>query len=259
MFLNEDVAIIYRTHYWNEDTEYLARKLFGQCAGFQFFVACDETNGEIDVGNFNKISHTNDPESLGLKPKSGHNPTLWYDADFVFYYLLRSLPKVNYFFLLENDCSLNIDFDKLIKKAIKDDVDLVGQIFDPKEGDWPQATISAYYKNKKQMLFPFVMMSRKLILSAYEERLRIKHIYDSNPEEYTWPYCEAFISSYVYSQDNFNVINLNDLYDMTRYKYRPHNYMYSGISNIPNTIVHPVAGRDFLKKKDRHYRRLRGI
>ncbi|GBR48139.1 discoidin domain-containing protein [Gluconobacter roseus] len=248
MSKNEEVAVIYRTHYWNEDTEYLARKLYGQSLGYQFFVTCDETNKTIDVGNFNKISHTNDPASLGLKPKSGHEPNLWFDADFVFYYLVRSLPKVKYFFLIENDCSLNINLEELIKGVVEKDIDLVGQIFDPKENDWPQKTIDCYYGEVKQMLFPFVMLSRKLILKLYEERLRIKSMYDSDTASYSWPYCEAFISSYVYSTGGFKVINLNDLYDMSRYKFRPHNYIYSGISNIPNSIIHPVLGKDFLKK-----------
>lgn len=249
MLLNKEVAVIYRTHYWDEDTEYLAHKLYGQSAGFQFFVACDETKGNVNVGNFNKISHTNDPASLGLTSRGEHRPNLWFDADFVFYYLVRSLPEVKYFFLVENDCSLNIKLTELIENVVQNNVDLVGHIFDPKKGDWPQKTISPYYQIKKQMLFPFVMMSRKLILNSQEERVRIKNLHDSNSNEYPWPYCEAFISSYAYSHGGFKIMNLSDFYDLSRYKYRPHNYIYSGISNIPNTIVHPVLGKKFLEKR----------
>lgn len=248
MMINPDVAIIFRTHYWNENTIHLAKRLYGQSAGYRFFVLCDETRGEINVHPFDKISHTDDFKSIGLQPNRGHTPNLWWDGDCVFYFIRKALPDIKYFFVVENDCYLNADLDKIIKRMIDNNVDLVGYIYDFKDGDWPQKTVEPYFDKVKQMFFPFIGISAKLIDKSYVERKRILGLHEEDPDKYPWPFCEAMMSSVAVS-NNMKFIDISEFLNVDRFKYRPHLYMNSGIVNIPNSICHPVSGYDFLEKR----------
>jgi len=55
--VESELIITFRTHVWNEDVAYQARRLLGFCEGATFVVLADESNGVLDTAPLEKIAH----------------------------------------------------------------------------------------------------------------------------------------------------------------------------------------------------------
>lgn len=241
------ILIAFRTHYWNDTVSSLAKKLFGSVAEADFCVVADETRTTISCAPFEKVSHTSDMAHLGLPhwPESYNN--LHYNGDYVFYELRKQKPDYDFYFLIENDCTVNIDFDALFARITHEKLDVVAQI---DEVNSPQhaehhAPAKKWFSDTGRVFFPFVGLSGSLVDDLYSQRLSLK---DKITEQNLWPYCELYVASLSLSNKKYNILNTKDVYDLKDFTFMGHKYYTDPKVLRKNSICHPVTGKEFVEK-----------
>lgn len=241
------VLIAFRTHYWNDDLYYLAKKLYGESVNYDFYVVADETKNILNVGPFKKISHTSDMKHLQLPswPKNYNN--LHYNGDYVFYEIRRQKPDYDFYFLVENDAIINFDLDSLFENVFEDEIDIVAKIDEinsPLHAEFHQ-NVKRYFNNTGRAFFPVIGLSSNIIDGLYKKRLDIKIKDDA---EENWPYCESFLASFALSEANCNILNLDDFYDTNDFTFMKHKYIYDPKVHRYMSVCHPVVGKEFMEK-----------
>ncbi|WP_211495652.1 discoidin domain-containing protein [Gluconobacter cerinus] len=236
-----------RTHNWNENVEYVARKLFGASANCDFVLIVDETNTVIDNDVFEKLSHNNDMSSLNLPHWPASYNNLHYNGDYVLYYLRQKKPDYDYYVMSENDTLVNTSIDAMIAYCTENDVDLVAlidEINSPPHADF-HANSTRWYTSYGRAFFPFICATGRLIDSLYSGRLRIRQ---ELTDETKWPYCESYVASHTLSNPEFKICDLSHFANLDRYTFMRHKYLHDGNLYLRDSIVHPVIGDDFYKR-----------
>ncbi|QDH16981.1 discoidin domain-containing protein [Swingsia samuiensis] len=246
--MQKKILIAFRTHYWNEVTDFLARKLYAATLNFDFVVMADETNGIIDTKHFEKVSHTSDMFSaieLPHWPASYNN--LHYNGDYVLYDLRKKKPGYDFYVLVENDAIINFDIEGLLVTSLEQNIDFIAKV------DEVNSSLHApyhekskrWFKNTGRSFFPFVAVSSNFVDELYAKRLMISKAISNENE---WPYCESFVASCALSTEGIKIINLDDIIDTSDYQFMNHKYVFDTKYYRRNSICHPVVGKEFLEK-----------
>jgi len=244
---NEKIIVAFRTHFWDETTELLAKKLCGMSAGYDFVVICDETNNEIDCSPFEKISHTQSSDKLALPhwPKNYNN--LHYNGDYVLYHLYEEKPNYDYYVLSENDTLVNFDLEKIMSNLFENEIDLFARVDEINSQDHApfHANSRKWYTDFGRAFFPFMAVSNELLNDLYNAR---KNLSLKVTKEEEWPYCESFVASHTLSNKKYKILNVDDVLFTERYTFMHHKYIGDETLYTKDSISHPIVGNEFYKK-----------
>lgn len=241
------VIIAFRTHIWNDDIEYMARRLKGSFSKADFVILADESREILDVGDFPKIGHTSDFSEFNI-PNIPGQKTLWYNADYPLYALRKALPNYNHYIMIENDVLININLDPLITSLEKKQTDLIAHNILSIPDHWVfKDTITPYFKNSKYCFLPVLALSARAIDHLLMKKQEISYLYN-NDNSIIWPYCEGFIPSAVFEMENPIVEELRNFCKLQPYDFCSGYYYLDPYVNIHGTICHPVKGKDFVER-----------
>lgn len=245
---NRDQVIVgFRTHYWDEVTTILIKKLeesISEASNFKVVILADETNGELNVPvdvNVEKVSHNNDFSSFGLT-NVPTNRTLWWNGEYPLYVLQRKYPNAKFYVMVENDVLITANFAKLIKNAIKQGVDWFAEgieKFPGYEGIQKRST-SNWKVPKYRSYMQILGVSNEALSELLETRLERMKFFDGTDN--TWAYVEIFIATALINSDkNFRYLDLYDT-NLNRANFTPNTAISVRDSRIwlPNQISHPV-------------------
>lgn len=239
--------VVLRTHVWNDSVEFIARRLKGYATGLDFYILVDETKGELNVSPFEKISHTSDMSALKLPHYPEGSNNLHYNGDYPLLYLRELKKNYDYYIMVENDCIVNIYFDKLITTLKNENIDLfseIDQVDNPvHKENFPN--IENEFSKTGRAFFPFVAASGRLLDFLYHKRLDLATKYQKGN---TWLYCEVFTASAALSFEKFKTKNISEILDISRYTFMNHKYYKENSLYSLNTINHPVIGDNFFHR-----------
>ncbi|NHN86832.1 hypothetical protein GOB93_19835 [Acetobacter musti] len=247
MLENKNILVAVRTHFWNEVSDCLSRKLYGQTPRCDFVILADETGRIIDTSPFEKISHTSDFSQQGLPhlPKDCNN--LHFNGDYALYALRKSKPGYDLYCMVEADAILNIDVEALLNRCLEEKIDFVADISEinsPAHAEHHR-NVKRWFKNTAKAFFPVIICSGTFIDKLYKKRISLISEKDI---ERDWPYCETFTASMALSDDKTTVLNLRDICDISLFNFMNHKYVYDPTLYKKGTLCHPVTGKDFVKK-----------
>lgn len=247
MNIEANVVLALRTHFWDESIEYIAQKLNGATNLCEFVVIADETNSKFDCGNYNKISHTQDISDIGIDYLPNFN--LWYNGDYPLYVLMNAYKDADYFIMIENDVAVNKNIDSIINSVYKNNIDVIFHEFEDTFGWAWEATLKESFCTTKKCLFPFILVSRKVVEYLYKRRKEIIYNYKSGGIKKI-PYCEGFIASAINEIENsLNISELKEFFYINHFTFDNPYYILDPIANASGSICHPVRGHDFLYKR----------
>lgn len=245
---NFNVVLALRTHFWDEYIEYISQKLNGSTSLCEFVIIADETKSKFNCSNYNKISHTDDMSEIGIDYFPEFN--LWYTGDYPLYILLNTYKDADYFIMVENDVLVNKNIDGIIKYVTSNNIDVIFYDFDNTPGWVWEKTLQESFSNTKKCLFPFLLLSRRVVEYLYVRRKEISKEYKNGKIKY-FPYCEGFIASAINELgDSIKISNLNDFFKMNHYSFDNPYYILDPIANMSGSICHPVRGHDFLFRRN---------
>ena len=240
-------AAIFRTHVWDEGVRDMAERARACCGSGRFVVAADETRSPLQVGTFEKLSHTDDFSDYGL-PSVPADKVLWWNADYPLYAARRALPDSDYYVMFEYDVFLNCDVDRMVRQCAENKVDFVGSFMSPIGADHFFAeSASAMVGDLWWAFIPFTIVSGR----AIDEMLQIRQTLAAKlaTEQISqWPYCEAFMPTVVAQRTEFISWGLDRLIDTSLLAGRPFISIRDPRLSKAEFIAHPVmSGQRFIK------------
>lgn len=240
-------AAIFRTHVWDEGVREMAERARACCGSGRFVVATDETRGPLQVGTFEKLSHTDDFSDYGL-PSVPADKALWWNADYLLYAARRALPDNDYYVMFEYDVFLNCDVDRMVRQCAENKVDFVGSFMSPIGADHFSAESASAMEGDLWWAFiPFTIISGR----AIDEMLQIRQTLAAKlaTEHISqWPYCEAFMPTVVAHRPEFISLGLDRLIDTSLLAGRPFISIRDPRLSKAEFIAHPVmSGQRFIK------------
>ncbi len=237
----DDLIVAFRTHLWNDDIAFLARRLRDASAGTRFVILADETNGVLETSPFEKIAHYSDFASFGL-PNYPRRSVLWYNADYPLYVLRAHFPKAEYFAMVEYDVSMNVDFGALMRHAQSNGIDFVAHKIAAAPPSWFwHKTIAPHFLAPMKALIASMIISSRAIDALLTRRRTL--LAAKVPEiEADWPYCEGFIPSVIAEFPDFRMDDIGHHAELPFYDWTNPVHMKSPEANAPGTISHPVLG-----------------
>jgi hypothetical protein len=244
-----DLIVAFRTHYWNDTVAMLARRVRGAIGNTLMVVLADESSNVIEIPNFNKLSHTSDFSEFRL-PEIPLGKSLWFNGDYPLYLLRKRYPNYRYYVMIENDVAVNSDLVPFFNKIQRDDIKFVASDFSRRSHNWDFFESAGHHFDKIYgCLMPFVVVSADLIDGLYNKRLEIRDQISRNPS-ISWPFCEAFIASFVAQFSLGSAFDLRDFFYMPYFVFKPAIHIGNPWANLPNWITHPVlSGSQFVQKR----------
>lgn len=205
--------VVCRTHFLDERLVRFARSVHG-VDGYQVVFAVDETHGDVETHEFEKISLRREVFApLGLFTDIGD--IFWRCGDYPLYLARLRHPHCDTFWLCEYDVTINrpepVSFFQELDAA--HDHDFLASHFRRPEGWWSfQHAMEDRYSDVWRSYFPLVRVSGRALDFAMAERIessaRIALIpQDHRPE---WPNDEAFIAT-VLQNNGFRCADYNEL------------------------------------------------
>ena len=125
----------FRAYKWNADIASLAERFFGHCPGARHVVLLNEEGGSIDVGAWEKVSHTQDFSEWGL-PERPHGQSPWYNGDYTYILLRQRLPDHDHYLVVESDVAVNLPLGPMVEGAAAREIDAVVHHLSPVHPDW---------------------------------------------------------------------------------------------------------------------------
>lgn len=243
-----NVVLSLRTHFWDEYIDYIAQKLNGSTTLCDFVVIADETNSKFDCGYYNKLSHTSDISDLGIEYLSEFN--LWYNGDYPLYVLMDKYKDSDYFIMVENDVLINKNIDFIIKYVYEKKVDVIFHEFENTTGWVWETTLKESFDITKKCLFPFLLVSRRVVEYLYKRRKEIVCNYKNRNINH-YPYCEGFIASAINEiKESIKISSLKEFFDIHHFTFDNPYYILDPEANKIGTICHPVRGHDFSYRRN---------
>lgn len=212
------VGVFLRTHFWDAGVEEAFRAIRRNWTG-DLFVCADETHKPKGLPEDRTIFwHSEDSlQARGLPPRFREGSMIWYNGDYAIYDVTLST-NYDYYVLIEYDCFVNRDLNKLVRTFIEHDADFVapfthgadnqgwyweGEQRDNDEIDYGKRDLHIY-----KSFFPFIFISREAALHLYARRLAAAHLRRSKGAN-RWPFCESFVPTELVRAD-FVVKSLQD-------------------------------------------------
>ncbi|MCG4262555.1 discoidin domain-containing protein [Acetobacter senegalensis] len=236
-----------RTHIWNDDIEYISRRLRGAFNNCEFVIIADESKETLQINSFPKISHKDNFSEFDL-PQIPEKNFLWFNGDYPLYKLRKEFPQYEYIIMVENDVLVNFDLDRLVSFSEENKIDLIVHNMSNADDNWYHYdTVSPYFNEAKKCLFPFILISAQAI--DYLLALRVKIFNDYYKKVGKWPYCEGFIASALYQEKSFNIVDIDKFCSTENYDFYGCRHYLDPEVNKKNSISHPVRGKEFVKRR----------
>jgi len=250
--------VLVRTHVSNEKLFHLLGVL-SQSRRYDLFVVADETNGPVDVGSYQKLSHSvASCAAFGLP--SEHHRILWQCGDYPFYFAAAEIPDYDYYLMIEFDVDLVGQSPAFIETLISrfGHHDLISEHFRLPEPGWPwlPAASAVYETVYTAGLFAVLALSGRAVEFLLQVR-RAEAKRGSKAGQII--HCEAHCGSAL-AAGGFSCVSINQLipgatdrrcfhdpdFDLETSHYLLGQYRLA----VPNVaVVHPVYDlAEFLKK-----------
>ncbi len=238
-----------RTHYWDQSVAMLAQRIAGASRGAEIIILADETNGVIDVGDYQKLSHTNDFSALHL-PNIPAGRVLWHNGDYPLYQFRQKFPNHQYYVMIENDVSVNTNLTSIIRQIADRELDFVATDWWDKHTGWDfYESTRPHFDKVMGCLMPIVIVSGRMIDDCLSRRYAIAQSCAEDPS-LPWPFCEAFLASCAAELPEGKAADLRDFIDLPHFVFRPPIHIVHPWANFPGWISHPVlSGRAFVEKR----------
>lgn len=244
-------VVAFRTHVWDSHIEVLARRLSAASGNARFVVLADETNGTLDVGNFEKLAHTNDFSDLGLlsyPPPS----VLWYNGEYPLYRMRRAFPDASAYAMVEFDVSTTADLSPVFDAIVHNGVDVIAHDIQEVDQTWGYFhSVGPHFAVPAQAMIHSVFVSPRAIDHMLDRR---KQIADSirrgeHPIE-SWPFCEGFVPSAVRELPNARIEELRNFVNLPYYIYGTPLHIADPQASAAKSMIHPVlSGSRFINKR----------
>ncbi|GAA4491061.1 galactose-binding domain-containing protein [Gluconacetobacter tumulicola] len=252
--MTKNIAIVFRTHYVDDDLIKLAETLGKH--SYKIIFAIDAKFPEVSC-----LSHEKFYVSPGLYKEMGlhyNDPhLLWKCGDYILYALNANYSSFDYYWIVEPDVIINIEdkigFFKKIDTLSNDD--FLSSFMHKSEDDWYwKSSMSKIYETVYRSFYPLVRVSRKAADFLYKERKNLANIFekDENISSIGWPNDEVFTAT-VLKNNGYSCNDLNNIihcYDPNHFN----SFTLAHHSEIPpwnGYLYHPVrSGISYLKSAE---------
>jgi hypothetical protein len=232
----------FRAYAWDDDIHELACRFFASCPGARHVVLLDESRGSIDIGGFEKVSHTEDSACLQL-PIIPVGSSLWYNVDYGIYFLAKALPDYDYYLLSESDLAVNLSLAPMMAAVSANAIDLVTHDVRPADSGWfwyPNS-IEVYDSPWRSLLY-FMVVSRRAATALLAARQELARRLTAGTVA-LWPFCEIFVPSALMQIGGFKVADIGEFAGVKNLNFRPRIVKHDPVASQPGTLVHSVLGR----------------
>lgn len=234
--------VAFRTHYWDQHVERLARRLESNCAHAKFVILYDETHGKAPKLDFELVLHTDDTSPFQIADIPRGN-SLWYNADYALYFLHHAFPDYEHYVISEYDVAINAPIDPILQDIHKLGIDLVCH------NVWPAGPAWSWYENGLknfakpwQCFLPFMITSKRALLTLLAKRQQIS-LTEKAQDRALWPFCETFVPSTLY-ESGLNLECLSRWVKTDHFRFRPFINVDDQVAYEPGSMAHPVRGGD---------------
>ncbi len=189
------IAVIFRTHFWDDFAARQFERLLKVAAGTDVFVLVDETNGPV-AGIFHpdvvRVTETG-LLAMGLA-RAGEGNLLWFNGDYPLYRFQELHPDYDYYVQLEYDVLIHQPIAPLVAKLQAKHVDFVGLTKGDTGAHWFwRATMAGYPADDvRNQLICLCVFSGAALRHLWQARVAQSTAWQ-NGELATWPFCEGFI------------------------------------------------------------------
>jgi hypothetical protein len=231
----------FRTHIWDDDIAELALRFFAAVPSSRQVVLVDETRGPIEIPGYEKISHTDDTQCLGL-PNYPAGYSLWFNGDYGVYFLQRALPDFDYYLVSECDLAVNLSLEPMMRCAITNRIDMIAHKIEPSGSRWAWHDHGLAISNApwRALLF-LTVLSGRAIDCLLESRRELARRFAAG-EVRLWPFCEAFVPTVLKSISDIRIIEVSTFANTENLVFRPYLSIHDPRASRPGTLVHPVLG-----------------
>lgn len=230
---------VFRAYDWDATIDVLARRFFAACPGVRHVVMVDETRGPVEIGDYEKISHTSDTSLLGLPAYPSDNP-LWFNVDYGIYFAVLALPGYDYYIFSESDLAINVSLERMIAEIAEREIDFVAHMIRPATQDWYWLDSGAqYFPAPWRALLFFMALSAPAIDMLLAARQRLAAEFEAHSSS-GWPFCELFVPSALKLFEGFKLAEMSEFGVTTNLKYRPRLSINDPRANEPGTFAHSV-------------------
>ena len=221
--------IVFRTNKYYPQWQSILKDL---SKSFKVIIVCDESNGNVDYSDINKIPFSKiEVKKIGLKDFEGMQ---WRCGDYAIYLAHSSLTDYDNIWLIEPDVYFNkSSLSNLIKNTESIDDDLLVTYFSESESTWYWNKFACDLNVGKpyKCFFPLLRISKSAVEYLLEKRRELESL--ANDESFV----ATVLANSKFSISEFrNVTSINYSMNTFSYKY-PH--LSSLIKNNKWDIYHP--------------------
>jgi len=236
-------VVAFRTHVWDDAIASVALRMEAASRGARFVILADESNGVLDVGRYEKVSHTADLTELGLPVAQG-SLTLWFNADYAVYALAKALPGYDYYVVAEYDVTVNLNLDPVLAAIAARGLDMVAHqvMLSTPDWNWHHSAVTSFAEPWKALIPVLVLSSRAVARLLRARQALSRRFAEGSLRE--WAYCETFIPSVICTDPELRWAELGQFADLPHYGFRPFQLLGEAPEQLPGTIAHPVLSAD---------------
>jgi hypothetical protein len=189
-------AVLFKTHFWDDFNRRQLARLRERVKSGDLYVVIDETfapapaiEGERIIG----ITKA-DLAALNLAPITTHGSIIWYNNDYPNYVAAAKLPPYDYYVSIEYDVTVTIEFDDLIERLAKDNVDFLAFPIRKPARDWPWYPMhEALYGPDMQVNLSCLAVYSTAALAALLARRQAHGLAFAAGSLTYWPHVEGFL------------------------------------------------------------------
>lgn len=182
--------------------------------GIDITLVIDETASYVEAGFLKKTAITiSKLESLGLF--TGAENIGWLCGDYALYVMAHENPDYSGYWLIEDDALIySGQLKNLLAKPLEKSIDFSAHAFGSATDRWPwKSSIQHLYKKNdvKKCLFGICYMSKEFCASAFNKRIELSKLYNSQKNMPSYPNDESFVMNAL-DHSKFKLLSLSGLY-----------------------------------------------
>jgi len=242
MTMQPSIAVIFRTHFWDDFCQRQLIRLRQVADGTDIFILVDETHGPVTVADDAKLVRVTDDSLLALGlARAGEGALLWFNGDYPLYGFIAEHPGYDYYLQLEYDVLINRPIAGLIADIARQNLDYVGLTKQerPLEWFWLHTMLGAYPRPAiRNQLICLCIFSNAALRHLSGARLAQSEAWRAG-DLVSWPFCEGFIPTELHDA-GFACAELSAFGRTEAYDHWPP-YLESDIAGLAQEeFVHPV-------------------
>ena len=233
-------AVVFKTFAWNPFIERQARRWEAITGGGDFFIAADETGGQLGPMPFERVIRTNNDEliALGFANRFERGSLLWWSPDYVHYHFQDAYPHYDYYVFVEYDALFSGDVGHLVNELATRSIDFAA--FPLKESmhdwAWTKPHLRTYASGELEgNLICITAFSRRALHHLRARRLQMGEG-DVTP---FWPSAEAFLPTEI-KRAGLAYASMEEFGDITHLNWRPP-HLEEDVRQLSGSVFfHPV-------------------